>query len=348
MNTDTKANPITRLTALWALSESMLGGLLHAARIPFRGMILTFAAIIIMILIAHFANKKGEILKATILVLIVKAAVSPHTPVLAYGVVFLQGLMGELFFLSKRYFLISSIALGIMVEALTGLHRVITFTLVFGMTLWDALNEFINYAVKEFFFSTANVSSFNFSLLLVGCYFLIHVLFGIAAALFVSRLIVKLNSDEIRNLILEEIQSLNSVSNETPKTSKRKHWLRKPIYAVIFIISIVLLILSYLNPNAINLSSNSLLLMLFRAALVIIIWLFFLSPILLKFFKKLLHKGQDKYTAEINDIVKHLPIYKHIAFLMWRNSSAKKGISRINYFLTTLIVNVLTLKLPDE
>ncbi|MCK7522911.1 MAG: hypothetical protein MZV64_37165 [Ignavibacteriales bacterium] len=29
--------PITRLTALWALSESMLGGLLHAAHIPFGG-----------------------------------------------------------------------------------------------------------------------------------------------------------------------------------------------------------------------------------------------------------------------------------------------------------------------
>ena len=326
----------------------MLGGLLHAARIPFRGMILSFAAIIIMILIAHFANKKGEILKQTILVLIVKAAVSPHTPALAYGVVFLQGLMGELFFLSKRYFLISSIVLGIMVETLTGLHRVITFTLVFGMTLWDAVNEFINYVVKEFLFPTADLSSFNFSLLLVGSYLLIHILFGIAAALFVSRFIVKLNSNETKKLSLDEIQYLNLIPNDTPKISKRKHWLWKPIYTVIFIISLVLLILSYLNPNAINLSSNSLLLMLFRAALVIVIWLFFLSPILLKFFKRLLHKGQDKYTAEINDIVKHLSIYKHLAFLLWRNSSVKKGISRINYFLTMLIVNVLTLKLPDE
>jgi hypothetical protein len=343
-----KAIPITRLTALWALSESMLGGLLHASHVPFRGMIISSVAIIIMILIAHFSKKRGEIFRATILVLMVKAALSPHTPILAYGVVFLQGLMGELFFLTKKHFILSSIALGIAVEIFTGLHRVITFTLVFGMTLWDALNQFISFVVKEFLSFSADFSSFNFSLILVISYVLIHILFGIAAVLFALRLRTKISSDEVKNLILDEIHSLNLISDKINKTSKRSHWLRKPVYVVIFIISLAFLILSYLDPNAINLSKHSLLIMLLRAILIIVIWFFFLSPLLLKLFKKILHQRQNKYAVEIKDIMRHLPSYKHIAMLMWKISSKEKGILRINHFLTALIINVLVLKLPEN
>jgi len=100
---ENKIIPITRLSALWALSESMLGGLLHAAHIPLRGMIISSAAVIIICLIAHFSEKNGEILKATIIVLIIKGAISPYTPFAAYLAVFMQGLLGEIFFYKKRF-----------------------------------------------------------------------------------------------------------------------------------------------------------------------------------------------------------------------------------------------------
>ena len=48
-------NIFIRLTALWALIEAGLGGLLHAFHLPFTGIILGgFAVLIISLLAQHF------------------------------------------------------------------------------------------------------------------------------------------------------------------------------------------------------------------------------------------------------------------------------------------------------
>lgn len=76
---------ISRLTALWALSESGLGGMMHAVKIPFTGFFLGGFAIVIITLIAHFSKTPFKsILQATLLVILVKAAASPHSPPMAY------------------------------------------------------------------------------------------------------------------------------------------------------------------------------------------------------------------------------------------------------------------------
>ena len=51
---------ISRLTALWALSEAGLGGILHALQSPFTGLFVGGFAIILISLIAYFADDKWE------------------------------------------------------------------------------------------------------------------------------------------------------------------------------------------------------------------------------------------------------------------------------------------------
>lgn len=339
--------PITRLTALWALSESMLGGLLHATHIPFRGMIISSAAVIIICLIAYFSVRRGEILKATMIVLMIKAAISPHTPVAAYGAVFLQGLIGEGLFFNKRIFAFSSIMLGLIVGILTGLQKLIMLTLIFGINFWDAINQFLNYVIKEFFISSSETSVFNFSIVLMGLYVLIHLLFGFCAGLFASKMPAKINSESANNHIVPEIYSFNQKEAEAVKKKKQKHWWRKPSYLLIFILSSGLLIISYIDPNEVNLSQKSILLMLLRALLIILIWFYFLSPILMNIIQKLLHKKSNEYTNEMNNMINHFPLYKSTAVVIWRLSTKQKGFGRLNYFMVTLIINVLTLKFPD-
>lgn len=339
--------PITRLTALWALSESMLGGLLHAAHVPFRGMIISSAAVIIICLIAHFAERKGEILKATIIVLLIKAAISPYTPVAAYGSVFLQGILGEAFFFSKRFYAISSMMLGLVVGILTGLQRLITLTLIFGITFWDAINQFLNYVIKEFFISSTETSAFNFSLVLMGLYILIHLLFGFAAGLFASKMPAKINSEEAKDMIVSELNFFNSRESEGVRKTKHRLWWRKPSYILSFIFSVGLLIISYTNPQAINLNKNSIIVMLIRSILIMLIWFYFLSPILLTTIKRSLNKRQNEYANEITRMINHFPIYKNDAAVIWRLSAKYNGFRRLNYFIVTLIINVLTLKFPE-
>jgi hypothetical protein len=325
----------------------MLGGLLHAAHVPFRGMIISSAAVIIICLIAHFSVRRGEILKATIIVLLIKAAVSPHTPVAAYGSVFLQGLLGEGFFFSKRFYAVSSIMFGIVVGILTGLQRLITLTLIFGITFWDAINQFLNYVIKEFFISSPETSAFNFSLVLMTSYVLIHLVFGFAAGVFASKMPVKINSESAKDLIVSEINLRSSNESGAVQKMKRKLWWSKPSYIASFIFSAGLLIISYTNPQAINLDKNSILVMLIRSVLIMLLWFYFLSPILLTFIKRLLHKRQNDYTNEITSIINHFPIYKNAAAVIWRLSAKQKGFRRLNYFMVTFIINVLILKFPE-
>ena len=90
---------VERLTALWALNEAGLGGLIHALRVPFTGIVVGSTAVVLIALIAFFAERKAKaILKATVIVLLIKAAASPHTPLPAYASVTFQGLAGALLF----------------------------------------------------------------------------------------------------------------------------------------------------------------------------------------------------------------------------------------------------------
>ena len=110
---------LTNLTALWAFSESFLGGILHALKVPFKGMIVGNIAVMIITFMANFTFQKGMILKAGIISIILKAILSPHTPVTAYLSVFLQALIGESLFWKRRFMTLSAILLGIITSILS-------------------------------------------------------------------------------------------------------------------------------------------------------------------------------------------------------------------------------------
>ena len=54
---------ILKITTLWAFSESAFGGILHALKIPMRGIILNSAAVLFISLIAYFSKNSKEIPK---------------------------------------------------------------------------------------------------------------------------------------------------------------------------------------------------------------------------------------------------------------------------------------------
>ena len=195
--------------------------------------------------------------------------------------------------------------------------------------------------------SSIGEMSLNFSLVLMGTYILIHAAFGFAAGLLASKLPQKINSERAKEMILQEKELIIGSVGTADKKKKRKPWWKKPSYHLIFIFAGILLIITYTNPNAINLSQKSILLMIIRAILITAIWFFFLSPVFMIIIKELLQKKQNIYTNEISGIINHLPEYRYIAAAIWKLSSKQKGLRRFSYFITALITNVLTLKFPD-
>src|SRR5262245_11283230 len=93
-----------RLIAIWVVCEAMLGGIIHALKLPISGLVVGSCAITIVCLIAWYAPARGAILKATVIVAIFKMMLSPQAPLPAYFAVFFQGLMGEVIFRKDRRF----------------------------------------------------------------------------------------------------------------------------------------------------------------------------------------------------------------------------------------------------
>ena len=94
---------ISRLTALWALSEAGLGGVLHAIQFPVTGLLVGGFAIVLISLIAYFSDNKWEtIFRSLLVVLIIKLAVSPHSPPTSYLAVSFQAFMSALIFSKLR------------------------------------------------------------------------------------------------------------------------------------------------------------------------------------------------------------------------------------------------------
>ena len=84
-----------RLVALWGLSEAFLGGILHALKMPLTGLLVGGASLILIVLLGQ-AGRRGTVLRGLLVVLSIKALLSPQSPPTAYLAVAFQGVLGEL------------------------------------------------------------------------------------------------------------------------------------------------------------------------------------------------------------------------------------------------------------
>jgi hypothetical protein len=341
-------NSVERLIALWALSEGFLGGILHLAKIPFTGLILGNVAVILITLIAKFSDKRGMILKATLIVLIVKGILSPHTPLTAYLAVSLQGIFGELLFYKRKFPFVSALLLGILVSLFSSVQKVFFLTVIFGKNLWDSIDQFTLIIFKEFF-GLIN-SGITISVWLIAIYASIHLIAGILTGLYAARLARRTDGilKNESNKILFNVNSFIEVENSKTKKSKHKRWWFKPSGIFFFILTISLFTYSYLYPDYPHIKKDSLLIMLLRGILLMFIWYKFLSPLLMIGFKKMMNKKRNKYTKEIENVVNVLPLFKSIINFCWKETSSEKGLKRLHRFFTLSLLNLLTVELTKE
>jgi len=306
---------IFRITAIWAFSEAALGGVLHAFKFPFNGLVLSSASVIFISLIAYFAENRGTIIKSTLLVIIIKAGVSPHTPVNAHLAVLLQGVLGEFFFFTKKGFKVSAFLFAATILLLSSFQKVLTVTIVFGMRFWEAIDVFFHSISKNYFGFINEELSLSF--LLIGVYFFIHLSAGIFAGLIAGSLPKKLirKSELIESIKFEYTGSINN--NSKPKKSS---WYKKSTTVVIALLLISMVIYSYLFPEEFTGLESMVFLIVLRSLIILFFWLFILSPLLKIFLKKFLKKKESKYTKEIASILELFPIFKNIVIYNWKKS----------------------------
>lgn len=322
---------VSRITALWAFSESAFGGILHAFSLPFRGALINAAAVLFITLIALFSEKSKEILKSTLIVILVKAAVSPHSPLTAYLAVSIQGLLGFLVFYNKRFFRTSALVLGVVTLLYSGIQKFIVLTILFGNTLWKSINIFIKGISKEFLQFGIN-SDLNYSLIIVTGYVGIHVLIGIMIGLYAGKLPekIKMYSETLPDIDFRE-------SNESLPHRTKKHiklpWIFRPTGIIIIIISLSVLLLTFFIPEYSDIKYE-ILIMVVRALLLTFIWYVFLSSWFRKIFQKFLNRNQSQHAKEVSEMLELFPQFRKIISYCWKESQSKSGLRRLQYFLS--------------
>jgi len=320
-----------RITALWAFSESAFGGILHALTIPLRGIFIASAAVLFISLIALFSKNSKEILKATLIVVLIKAIVSPHSPLMAYFAVSLQGFLGYILFSTKRFYKLSALLLGIFVLFFSGIQKIVLLTILFGSSLWQSLDLFIEQVSAEIF--KINHPEINYGYLLVGAYVALHLFAGLFIGIYAGRLPNKIN--HFKQIIPSAFEGIDG--EEIPKKNKEKkrNWFLRPTGILIILLSIGVILISYVSPELEENVAISVLLMLVRAVVITLIWYTIVAPLARKYFDKFVRKRKSEFAKELEAIISMFPQFRNIVNYCWKDSVNKKGLKRLHYFLAS-------------
>jgi hypothetical protein len=331
---------VQRLTALWAFTESGLGGIMHALQIPFTGLLVGGMAVIIISLIAEISNRDlKQILKAAVIVLIVKAMVSPFTPFPAYFAVSFQALLGYALFsiLSINFFsilLLSSIA---MLES--ALQKLLVLTIFFGKSFWKAMDELMAFVAKQFGSSSVNGSQW-----IITAYLIIHLIGGIIIA-WIAYKTIKGFFAEKGIFILENTEMVNAEIYERG-IAKRKTLFHK-LWGMILILVVLSVVLFIFSADT-KLGWLAVVKTISWTLSAILIWFMLIGPLFTRLVQKILQKKESRYSDEVLKTLSFLPVLRQLTALAWRKSKAYPGIGRWRFFFSALVHWSLTCSDPSK
>jgi hypothetical protein len=338
---------IKRITAMWALCEAALGGILHAFKMPFTGLIIGSGAVIFISLIAYYSTNRKDILKATLIVLLVKAIVSPHASFTAFFAVLIQGVFGYLIFYSKRYFRLSVFALAIFTMIFSSGQKLLVLTIAFGNTLWESINIYTNFILNQLFSGTTQTYSVDASFIIIFVYVGIHLAAGIIVGYAAAKLPGKINKSISSNPAVFKLIDNQKRLPKTVSTYSSKPWWKNKFRISFFFIAILMISLSISYPELGTDQAVKIVIMIVRSILIIVLWFVFISPLLLKGFRKILNKRESNYSSEIEEVISSFPQLKRMVVYSWKSSSDFRGLKKIKTFINYSFILLLLSNFKD-
>ena len=298
---DTTIN-IAKLTALWGVSESGLGGLLHALKIPFSGLLLGSFAVIIVTFIALNSTKRFKtILQATLLVILIKAIASPHSPVTAYVAVLFQGFIGALIFQIFNVNKFSGILFGVLALLESALQKLLMMVLIFGTNIWEAFQGFFAGIAKQF-----NIKALEeIPVLLVGLYVLIYFIMGIVAGLIALKL---------PGLLQVEYQKIDLKNLPNPEEFTLSKKQKNKTRVVTFFVILLFIVSVFIFSGSLNKALYSIL----RTFAALGILYFVVAPVFQYFLTKWRNRQKSNLNKPLNEVLEFLPQYRNHAKIAFK------------------------------
>lgn len=329
------ARAVEQLTALWALSEAGMGGLIHAIKIPFTGIVVGSLAVILITMIGHVAERKtAAIFRATMVVLLIKAAVSPHTPAPAYLAVAFQGLAGALLFGRLPSFRLASLLLGLLALWEGAAQKLTVMTLIYGRPLWDGVDAVGRWLLGQLHVEPGRLSPTAWFLVLYfGYYTASGLLVGWLAAALPYRVAAAL-----RRATPAVSPDHGSAGGAGLRAAPARWWRRVPFKAGMAAL-LLCGVLIYLAPAAGSLARG--VYALLRAALAIGLWMLVFRPLAQRTVRWFQRREQGRYGHDVARAMDKLPALRDIAAAAWEHSAGVGRWRRGQVFLVELIARTL-------
>lgn len=338
---------VQRLTALWGFSEAALGGILHILKVPLTGLLIGGAAVFFISLIARYAESPSQILKSTLVVILIKAVVTPFIPLNSYFAVSLQGGLGYLFFRFIPSYRFSAILLGMITLSFSAFQKLFIITFMFGNAFWESIDSFVKFILAQLPLLN-HLHTPSASLIIVSVYAAIHVIGGLYVGIKANRIDKWLE----RKTASFDINVLkNSPDNpifEQRKHSKKRRWWQRKSGIILLTFSLILVILSYIFPQLGRSTSTNIFIMIIRSIAITLIWFKIISPFILKHFKKFIEKRKFEHASEVNKITAQFPAFKKVVNYCWNQSAEQTGVKRVYRFLSNSLALLLIIDLTNE
>jgi hypothetical protein len=334
LSKEQRLNAVQRLTALWAFTESGLGGIMHALQIPFTGLLVGGMAVIMICLIADISEHNyKQVLKSAMIVMIVKAMVSPYTPFPAYIAVAFQAVLGYgLFSLLKVNFL-SIVLLSTIAMLESAIQKLLILTLFFGESLWKAMDSMIALLANQFGSIVSNGSYW-----IVGIYLLIYLAGGFFIAWLAYRTIKSFKTEN-SSFILDSTAEASIDLLQSKKASRKNNF--KKLWLLIFLmtgLSVALFVFADDNKQGWLAVAKT----ISWTLSAILIWFMLIGPLFTKAIQRLLQKKESRYSDEVLKTLSFLPVLKQLTALAWQQSKIHRGFRRWYFFFAYLIHTTLT------
>jgi len=329
---------ISRLTALWALSEAGLGGVLHALQSPFTGLFVGGFAIVLSSLIAYFAEDKwNTIFRSLLVVLIIKLAVSPHSPPTSYLAVSFQALMAALIYSKLSLTKWSAMLLGVVTLVESAIQKLLVLTLIYGKSLWEAIDSFSIYVIKKMGF-LGNIFS---STAVISIYLWLYALLGLVVGYIIYDIVryLEVNQGNVKYQI-QAIEFDNEVGLAKKKRGRWRQW-------VIFGIFFALIAAYYFFVKEGDAVWKNWLYIFLRSAGILLLWYYIVAPIFKKYFSRFLEGKKHRVQAEVDETLTLLPYLRKVTKLAWKENENEKGLNKLRNFMGDTILYSIHLKLEE-
>lgn len=163
------------MASLWSFIEITFGTWLHITKLPFRGLILSIVAAILLVFAKKILPYKGSLLLIAVITVSIKSTLTGVfilNPIIA---MIMESIFAEFFFSVLKPNLIGSIISGMAVLFYTFTHSIIAQIFFFG---FDIINVYVSILGK---FINIHSDKQTFAILLLTCYLFIHLILGAIA-----------------------------------------------------------------------------------------------------------------------------------------------------------------------